>query len=127
MAALHGGLDVTSAERGRHSPLLTWGHPAPHAVHRALLPCEGDFELAPLEILPWEECKGKSITLRCECPALAGSWCHTRKIFLKCQRQQEGKISPVGLRETSYGRQQVTEAWATKDNHSPSTTFLSSS
>lgn len=45
-------LNVTSAQRGRHSSLLTWGHPASHAVHRALLPCEGNFELAPLEILP---------------------------------------------------------------------------
>lgn len=43
---------VTSTERGRHPPLIPWGHPAPHAVHRALLPREADFELAALEVLP---------------------------------------------------------------------------
>lgn len=47
-----GGAAVTSAERGRHSPLLTGRHPAPHAVHRALLPREGNLQLAALEILP---------------------------------------------------------------------------
>lgn len=44
--------EVTSAEGGGHSPLIPWGHPAPHAVHRALFPCEADFELAALEVLP---------------------------------------------------------------------------
>lgn len=42
----------TSAERGGHSPRLPGGHPAPHAVHRALLARQADLELVPLEILP---------------------------------------------------------------------------
>lgn len=46
------GADVTSAERGGHSPRLPGGHPAPHAVHRALLARQADLELVPLEILP---------------------------------------------------------------------------
>lgn len=55
--------DVTSAQGGWHSALLPGRHPAPHAVHRALLPCQRHFELAALEILPWEEeDEGKSIT-----------------------------------------------------------------
>lgn len=66
------GLGLTSAERGGHSPLLPGGHPAPHAVHRALLARQGHLELAALEILPWEEHGSESFGLGRVCTA--GGW-----------------------------------------------------
>lgn len=53
------GSPRTSAEWGRHSPLLPGGHPASHAVHGTLLPCQGDFELAALEVLPIKPFDGR--------------------------------------------------------------------
>lgn len=131
-----GGLDVTSAERWRHSPLLTWGHPASHAVHGALLPREGNFELAPLEILPWEEYKGKSIAFCCEFPPLAGAWYHTQLHPVVNDTENFTRVSKTAERQNSsrgpeinsrHSRQQVTEAWATKGNHNPSTGLICSS